>query len=272
MPSIAGAVIINWLSSYGGMEVQKILLLNFDKLESPNLILLFLYGNLFCYIASYPVLGFHVTRMVDFANNRWSMKIYDGYILTLILGLIIVVLNLSMSGVASSNLFYKCSPFALTMTFAAAQLYRIYKALTKKTFNGDEKSFIYAYCLRMARRRGIRSKELENIETSDEEIEDADPEGRASKRTNYIDQWRTEMIDTYRHTREHGNSAFIYILELILGGLIFVILKANSEEQPLYKIALVGVLSGLWALPAMFIHLTGQSLEREFSLFKSKID
>ena len=88
MPSIAGIVIILWLSTIAGDNFKRLLLVPQDvkDLNSQNLILVILYANLFCYIASYPILGFHVTRVIDFSGDRWPSKWWaDGYIWSLIL-------------------------------------------------------------------------------------------------------------------------------------------------------------------------------------------
>ena len=66
MPSIAGAIMVNWICAYGGSGMRSLLYLPpiGTPLDSASLILLFLYGNLFCYVASYPVLVFHATRVL----------------------------------------------------------------------------------------------------------------------------------------------------------------------------------------------------------------
>jgi hypothetical protein len=54
MPSIAGVAIVNWLCSYAGNGLRSLLLLPTagERLDATSLTLLFLYGNLFCYVAS----------------------------------------------------------------------------------------------------------------------------------------------------------------------------------------------------------------------------
>ena len=57
MPSIAGIAIVNWLCSYADGAFRSLLGLPSagTQIDAASLTLLFLYGNLFCYIASYPV-------------------------------------------------------------------------------------------------------------------------------------------------------------------------------------------------------------------------
>ena len=87
MPSIAGVAIVNWLCSYAGNGLRSLLFLPAagERLDATSLTLLFLYGNLFCYVASYPVLVFHVTRVIDFSQEKWRAQPVDGYISTIVL-------------------------------------------------------------------------------------------------------------------------------------------------------------------------------------------
>src|SRR4051812_36415777 len=88
MPSIAGVAIVNWLTSYVGDGLRMMLSLPpiGQSVDGASLTLLFLYGNLFCYIASYPVLVFHATRVIDFRKGRWPGRpLSDGYLGTVIL-------------------------------------------------------------------------------------------------------------------------------------------------------------------------------------------
>ena len=90
MPSIAGAAIVAWLTSIAGHEMKALLFIEFGDqgLQSPTLLIIFLYGNLFCYIASYPILCFHVTRVIDFGKNPCSSIVLNGYFSTIALGII----------------------------------------------------------------------------------------------------------------------------------------------------------------------------------------
>ena len=84
MPSIAGVAIVAWLTSIAGHELKALLLIELGDggLQSPTLLTIFLYGNLFCYISSYPILCFHVTRVIDFRKDWYSNILLNGYIST----------------------------------------------------------------------------------------------------------------------------------------------------------------------------------------------
>ena len=83
MPSIAGVAIVNWFFAYGDDGLRPLLALPIsgERLDTASLTLLFLYGNLFCYVASYPILVFHTTRVLDFADDKWrAQPLFDGYV------------------------------------------------------------------------------------------------------------------------------------------------------------------------------------------------
>src|SRR5258708_13964749 len=82
MPSIAGVVIVNWLCAHSGTELRLLLSLPKygERFDAASLTLLFLYGNLFCYVASYPVLVFHATRLLDFVDDKVPTRLSDGYL------------------------------------------------------------------------------------------------------------------------------------------------------------------------------------------------
>jgi hypothetical protein len=96
MPSIAGVVIVSWLSDIAGNDFSRLLFLPVppDKLDATRLTLLFLYGNLFCYVASFPVLCFHATRAVDYglSKSRWLWWV-NGYAVTLVIGAVAWIIS-----------------------------------------------------------------------------------------------------------------------------------------------------------------------------------
>jgi hypothetical protein len=77
-------------------------------------------------------------------------------------------------------------------------------------------------------------------------------------------------MDTYRHLREHGNSAFTFILELALAGLVYCVITKPGQTPP-QQLGAVGALFAIWAIPAVFVHFLGQSLEQRFSHFDRRV-
>lgn len=271
MPSIAGAVIVSWLTS-GNPELKQLLHINTSspEIESTTLILLFLYGNLFCYIASYPILGFHVTRVIDFDDSTWKVAITDGYISSLLVAALVVL----VCALGSKGCTYKWAPFAIVIAFSVFQLYRISKSLERIKFEGltGKVTRVYAYTYSLARRRGIveeasTTKQTSKDQTDDDSGDKYDEEKEWQKKS----IWRREFIDSYRHMREHGNSAFIFVLELVLAGLCYMALASSEAKGDAYQLSTVGVLLALWTIPSVFIHFVGQHIERRFSWYDKKV-
>lgn len=259
MPSIAGVAIVGWLCSYGGDGLREILLLppSGKQLDATSLTLMFLYGNLFCYIASYPILVFHVTRVLDFPGGNWSAKFYrDGYIATITLTL--AAFTLFHLPIPEDLRFYL--GFVLAVIVVIVQVTRLWIAISPRIIvdglDGDvSPTFGFTYAL--ARRRGV-TENLSSVQSD------------ATIREDWRDDWRQDFIATYRHMREHGNSAFIFLLELALAALTYCVIT-KPGQSPQQQLGAIGALFAVWALPAVLVHLLGQHLERRFSRFDRRI-
>jgi len=75
------------------------------------------------------------------------------------------------------------------------------------------------------------------------------------------------ILDSYRHLREHGNSFFIVLLEVVLGLVLFGVGRYQIDEKlsddstfMLY----LGILF-LWIVPSVGVWFIATSFEREFS-------
>ena len=141
MPSIASIAIIAWLASVAVDGTRSLLFFNIlgEKHDTTSLILLILYANLFCYISSYPILGFHATRVIDFLSAHWKHNVLDRYILSLILAVVTVIVVYELSSVA----FF--ASFVLVFLYSAAQLWRLKRALKEQRIDGLEGSTSLAY-------------------------------------------------------------------------------------------------------------------------------
>jgi hypothetical protein len=284
MPSVAGVAIVKWISFHGRDNMLSILSLPSAKepLDTASLVLLFLYGNLFCYVASYPALVFHATRVLDFEDDRWTGRTpLDGYIATGLLTLLALTATLVPQ---------HCRPWAaflLTAAFAAVQLRRVWLvfSIRKVVKNcrgvhgepGGDVTSIYGYSFTLATRRGKRVKIIESEKKEDEKV--AGGNSKADEQFEDDDErvktklgevlWHKEYVETYRHLREHGNSALIFLLELALAALIYCItIPDNSGDR---QLSTIGVLFAVWAFPAIWTHLMGQYLERRFSHFDRRV-
>lgn len=265
MPSIAGIAIVSWLTSIGGDEFRKILFfgsLN-SELSAPTLTLLVLYGNLFCYVASYPILGFHATRVIDYPNAEWKPSWVDGYFASFCMGALILVIILF---IPPSIKLASC--FLIVSLFSVIQLSRVVLSLKRQEIKGlkEKTSLAYGFIYNLAKRRGV----LETISSSTEQSGDKEEFSKEELSDQKVSCWQREAVDTYRHMREHGNSAFIFFLELVLASICYVILSTD-ELGATEKLSVIGILFAIWAVPAASIHLLGQLIERRFSLFDRKL-
>ncbi|WP_236174949.1 hypothetical protein [Pseudomonas pseudonitroreducens] len=257
MPSIAGMAIICWLTSYADPNLSRILALdtNPENLTSPKLILLILYGNLFCYIASYPILGFHATRAIDYKDMQLSLHPKDPYILSFIVAIASVLFSLTLNGTLGL-----AAAILLTTFYSGVQIYRIFSGLKNSDIRGLNEStrntIIFSYAFSLAQRRGILEKSKSEETTA--------ANGNTARQTKR--HWHKEFIESYRHLREHGNSAFIFFLELVLASLIYLSIKESTLSSHA-QLSTVGIILAIWATPAILIHLLGQLLERRFSQF-----
>lgn len=68
---------------------------------------------------------------------------------------------------------------------------------------------------------------------------------------------KRDIIESYKHLREHGNSFSILFYEIVLGSLMVIIGHDNINY------ALVFIF--LWILPAVFVWFIGTGLENRFS-------
>ncbi len=275
MPSIAGVAIISWLLSVACGEFKAALFFgsNSKSLDAPTLTLLILYGNLFCYIASYPILCFHATRVVDYKEYAWNPSPFDGYALTAALAVLMLLSVTILSGRALI-----VSIFVLFTVFAGAQIWRIFLALSAphiKGYTSRKTSLVYAFLVTLSKRRGVLPERtvVTTLGQADEEDEEQkDPNAQNNQKTSIQTEtkWRSEFMDSYKHMREHGNSAFIFVLELVLAGACYGVIRV-FEEDAVIALSVIGVLLVIWSAPSVLVHLLGQHLERRFSLFDRRL-
>ncbi|SRR5216684_2024459 len=272
MPSIAGVAIVGWLCSQGGDELNSLLLLppHGKPLDATSLTLFFLYGNLFCYIASYPVLVFHATRVIDFSDGKWSAKrLSDGYLTAFAF----TILAFAFFHLGSADYRFWAA-FALALLLAGVQFRRLYLAISStiqmQGLSGAvSQAFGYTYVL--ARRRGIpeETETSRSSQNANQELDELAEFGGAVTTSRTI-AWRREFIETYRHLREHGNSAFIFLFEIGLAGLVYSVIKKPGQTAA-QQMGAIGTLFAIWAVPSVFVHLLGQHFERRFSWYDRRV-
>jgi hypothetical protein len=215
------------------------------------------------------VLVFHSTRVLDFVGDKWTRRIpSDGYITTIFLAAFAFVVTL-----AHQECRYWAS-FLLVSIFAAIQLRRLWLVLFTHVVvdgchgidgNPGTVSYAYGYSYALARRRG-KSTKTQTTTAADSADRDDDEQITTTRRV----LWHKDYIDTYRHLREHGNSAFIFLLELALAALVYCVIVGSAQSAQ-RQLSAVGILFAIWATPAVFVHLIAQHLERRFSWFDRRL-
>ena len=78
------------------------------------------------------------------------------------------------------------------------------------------------------------------------------------------------ITDSYRHLREHGNSFFIVLLEILMGVVLFGAGPVGQTAAPCTsffdnRLLIYLVILVLWIIPAVLVWLIGTLFEREFS-------
>ncbi len=218
---------------------------------------------------------------MDFTDGRWpAYRFVDGYLVTvtLILG---VSLFRWLSCISPEHRYMLA--FIVAVIVAFIQFIRLWIVLTDRrnaNKHADPFSIVYYYSYILAHRRGIPAvsvKETEGTGTPKASTDIAEPphdddeeDTEEGKTTSSTDLWRQEFMDTYRHLREHGNSAFIFLLELVLAALAFCVV-AKPGQSPANQLSAIGLLFAIWALPSVFVHLLAQHLERRFSRYDLKV-
>ena len=212
------------------------------------------------------MLVFHATRVLDFTNDYWPVRLSDGYLTSALL----VATAFLVTLVPQSCRYL--GAFVLTSIFSAIQLWRLGLAFFPRIkvdgcsgVDGSPGtvSYSYGYAYSLARRRGKSTQTETKVTNSDLDDDEVSTTRRII--------WHRDYMDSYRHLREHGNSAFIFLLELGLAALVYcVITKSGKSAQR--ELSDVGILFAIWAIPAVFVHLIGQHLERRFSHFDRRLD
>ncbi|MHC1751356.1 hypothetical protein [Humidesulfovibrio sp.] len=268
VPALFGIYIVRWILSFASQD-SVLLFVNstnvVSRIDSFSLAFLVGCGFLFCYIASYPVLVFHATRVLDFGDygNSLSSIFSNPYVSTLLL---CVVCNFSMlyvPNILGWTVAY-CIIFLSVCLFSLVQCYRLYKcySLQKKyagQFN-DKASVGYAYTFKLAQRRTKSSTEQSTVNVPDQE------NGKDNfKRKVKTMAFYSDISESYRHLREHGNTAFIVLLEMTLCPVVIAaIAKENAADSLNFLVPVLIV----WIVPSVLVHWYAQHIERSFSLFK----
>lgn len=223
VPSVAGMFILMWLNKNSGGSgiLEKYLpmlkLTNGKDFNTASLTGWLLFGTLYCYIASYPVLVFHAIRIRLSLCN------------IVIIGLFILVpsiLTCLVSKIYEINILGMVIIFIAEIGFSCFQSYHLYKTAKRK-------GYAYMECLAKAKNR--------------------------EKDVNYI----KEITDSYKHLREHGNTALIILLEILLASIFYFSMRFERENGYM-DFSIVSIILIIWIFPAALVYFYGHILERKF--------
>jgi hypothetical protein len=259
LPSIIGMLIVLWLERFSGasLYIPPFLPADWKDFGTAHLILWLLFGSLYCYIASYPALVFHATRILDFEN---VVGRFEGMPYSLLNPYILSVAFAISAGVCAYRDSISSAAICVAL-FAGLQIARIWIVYSiqgpfglKKDFGAEFRaSLAYAYLRKLSKRRAdfvTETKKKGGSSGSEELATSADAK---------------DLVDSYRHLREHGNTALIVLLEIALCPVLYLVLE--TQDGAPHKILFSAVLA-LWVLPSVLIHGLAQHLERRFSRFR----
>lgn len=256
VPSIAGMFILMWLNKNSGGSgiLEKYLpmlkLTNDKDFNTASLTGWLLFGTLYCYIASYTVLVFHAIRVNLFNKISLRVNLFNKKYLVkctkriLCISMVIVIYPIISCVFCylynlSYNFFNIYSLiFTLEIEFSIFQGYFLYKV--------SKKGRGYAYMVRLAKAK--------NGKTPNTVIN-----------AGYI----KDITDSYKHLREHGNTALIILLEILLAFILYFSLRFEKENN-FMDFSIVSIILIIWVFPAALVYFYGHLSERKFSGFKNK--
>lgn len=199
-------------------------------LDATRLTLLAAYGLAYCYIASAPILVFHAGRFLLKLDTGWGTKLKW------------IAICLSVPAVAAVVTCVRPPTSAINqgVSFSASvfvlalilwlQAVVVYQTLVRS-------AELYNFYVRLSARR----------ETA-----------------------KGEITDSYRHLREHGNSFFIVLLEVVLAVVLFGAGRLTAQSSDASSAITVAwaihiMIIVAWILLAVFVWVIGTVFERRFS-------
>ena len=204
-------------------------LTNGKDFNTASLTVWLLLGTLYCYIASYPILVLHAVRVYLLNKKNISPKLF---VLFILLCMICFVLYL--------KIFFLIPVFVII--FSCFQYYFLYRVVE------GERGYAYMKHLAKAKNGLIPNTEI-----------------NTKRKAGYI----KDITDSYKHLREHGNTALIILLEILLAFLLYVSLRYERENGYM-DFSIVSIILIIWIIPAAGIYFYGHLLERKFSGFENE--
>lgn len=230
MGTVVGGVVFFFLCFYNP-ELKPLLFgADIGKLDGPRLWLFAAYGLAYCYIASAPILVLHTGRFLLQLKSDTTDKAYQALMLT---WLPLLLAMMAFNHTPSPDISSKL--FFASSTFLFVQV--VYLSLVVVIFALWKSQDLYDFYVRL-------------------DVQRANTRG--------------ELIDSYRHLREHGNSFFIVFLEIVFAIILYAagdaaqVIFGQQLNKSAYVLPYVLVLL-LWTFPAVLVWFVGTVIERRFS-------
>jgi hypothetical protein len=240
--TVFGVVIVNMLVQSGVAIPFSLSSINdIGKVESYPLLIA--YGLAYCYLASAPILVFHA--------SRFAMKTAGVQSSTIAIFALSAAVSMGWVGCGfilgipkfTKSLFFLCFLGLFSVSFLLLNQVRALNRAIRDT------SALWKFY-----------KELD------------------ANRRNFLNK---ELIDSYRHLREHGNAFFVVLLEFILGLALYVASKVsflppalielcNPKDPYCDSVLTAGLIQTIfvvmiWIVPGAMVWAVGCLLEHEFA-------
>lgn len=258
VPSIAGMFILIWLNenSVEGRILEKYFpMLKFTDAKDFNTASLpwgLLLGTLYCYISSYPILVFHAIRVNLFYKISLDKFYKTIFFISIVIYPIIYFVFYYLYNLNINFFNIYSLIFTLEIEFSIFQGYFLYKV--------SKKGKGYDYMERLAKAKNVEPPNI--VETSN-----------IVKKPNTVINagYIKDITDSYKHLREHGNTALIILFEMLLAFILYFSLRFERENN-FMDFSIVSIILIIWIFPAALVYFYGHLLERKFSRFRYEIE
>jgi len=240
VPTMTGMLFLRWLQLTSPEIFSPIFpaagkaagtLSDFHNVTMVELLLWAGGGFAFAYIASLPILVFHATRSLE-ADQPDVFHLSSPPALTFLLVVATLLAAIAKHFSPSWGPWVPVATLGIVFTFTGVQLFRIYRSI-KPRFQAAK----YARDVAMARVAEMK--------------------------------WHGDYVTSYRHLREHGNAAFIVLLQAALCTLLYLCLTTSqnlgqqasgaSPDWAASSICLLVLV--IWIIPSVAVHPLSQRLE-----------
>ena len=224
--TVVGGVIFFILCSFNESLQPFLFGASADNFSTSHIVLLGVYGFAYCYLASAPILVFHASRWLSKPDND-----LDDLLIKLLI--------------------------TLSLPLIFAQVLHDHIPITDSSTKGMlwSSAFLLALIVWLQILAIVRSA-----------VSHRDLFDFYAKLAKKRESSNAQLIESYRHLREHGNAFFVVFMEIafaaILQGVSTLIHAVAPNPSPEgIAIAYVGVVV-IWISPAVAVWLIGNTIER----------